>query len=287
MAVKLNKNWILLGVAIVLGLGAMALSNRVIHTRMAELEADAKRGQETVRVVVAARDLQRGDAVSSESVAVRRVPKEYVHHTAIRPEQFDNVDRQRLAVPLRRGEVLLEAHTEGKGASVFSATLKKGLRALTFEVDAVNSISGMLRPGDRIDLIYAARSITGNAGQEFVLPLMSDVEVLATGQSVSKDRDNDKRDRTYSTVTLEVSPFDANRIILAKSGGRLTAVLRNPDDRDRNATAPLSVASLLGQQTSDSIDQAEGRLVQYIIGGSGSAEKVLDVAAPTLPIPKK
>ena len=95
MAIKLNKNWILLGVAVALGLGAMALSNRVIQTRIAELEADAKRGQETVRVVVAARDLQRGDAVTSETVAVRRVPKEYVHHTAIRPEQFDNVSQQR------------------------------------------------------------------------------------------------------------------------------------------------------------------------------------------------
>ncbi len=285
MAIKLNKNWILLGVAIALGLGAMTLTNRVIKTRIAELEADAKKGQETVRVVVAARDLQRGDALLAESVAVRKVPKEYVHHTAVRPEQFPAIERQRLAVPLRRGEVLLEAHTEGKGTSVFSATLKKGLRALTFEVDAVNSISGMLRPGDRIDLIYAARGGQANGNQDFALPLLSDVEVMATGQTVNKDRDHEKRERTYTTITLEVSPLDANRIILAKSGGRLTAVLRNPDDRERNATAPMSVASLLGLSAPTPTEKPQGRLVQYIIGGRGSSGKMIGVPEPTLPVP--
>jgi pilus assembly protein CpaB len=280
MAIKLNKNWVLLGAAVALGLGAMVLSNSLIHNRIAQLEEEAKRGHQTVEVVVARRDLERGDTLTADVVAVRQVPKEFVHHTAVRPNQFELFERQRLAVPLKRGETLLEAHTEGKGTSVFSATLKKGLRALTFEVDAVNSISGMLRPGDRIDLIYSARQTNGagQAEQDVAVPLLSDVVVLATGQSLTKQDEHDGKERTFSTVTLELSPLDANRIILAKTAGRLTAVLRNPDDRVGNATGMLGVASLLGGARQAAF--AQGRTVEFIIGGGGAPGSVVNVSAP-------
>ena len=65
-------------------------------------------------------------------------------------------------------------------------------------------------------------------------------------------------------------------------------MLRNPDDRDRNATVPLSVAGLLGQQSSDSVGvEPQGRLVQYIIGGSGTSGKAVGIPEPTLPVSKK
>ena len=86
-------------------------------------------------------------------------------------------------------------------------------------MSSVNSISGMLRPGDRIDLIYSNK---GSQGQDLTMPLLSNVTVLATDQSVSK-RDESGKERSFSTITLEVSPLDADRIIVAKASGQLTA----------------------------------------------------------------
>ncbi len=262
---RINKNWLLLGLATLLGIGAMILSNALIKRRLGEIEADAKRGEEMVRVVVANRDLDKGEAIRSDDLAVRPVPREWVHSTAVKPEAIDQYEMQRLSTPLKRGEVLLQSHMEGKGSSVFSANLKKGWRALTFEVDTVNSISGLLRPGDRIDLIFTGKS--PNQTEEQTLPLLSGVTVLATGQTVTKTDDKSGQERTFSTVTLEVSPLDADRVIVAKAGGRVTAVLRHPDDVEANGTRPLVTANLLG-----AMGNGEST-VEYIIGGGGGVAR--------------
>jgi pilus assembly protein CpaB len=276
---QINTNWLLLGVAIALGAGAVYLSNNVIQRKMAQLEAEAKRGQETVRVVVAKRDMARGETIQGEDMAVREVPKEFIHASAVLPSQFGDFERQRLVAPIKRGEVLLPMHSEGNGNSVFSSTLKKGYRALTFEVDAVNSISGMLRPGDFIDLIYSTKSAAAEQG-DVTVPLMSQVAVLATDQTLTKHDDGTGRARTFSTITLEVTPLDADRIIVAKSAGQLTAVLRHPDDGLVNGTRAMSALNLLGPGRKG----LTPRTIEYIVGGQGGAAEVkLARIAETLP----
>jgi len=262
---KINTNWLLLGVAIALGGGAVYLSNNLIHDKMAQLEADAKRGQQTVEVVVAKRDLAPGETVSSDVMAVRQVPREYVPEAAVLPGAFGGVENQRLAAPIRRGEMLLTLHTEGNGNTVFSSTLKKGLRALTFEVDAVNSISGMLRPGDFIDLIYSAKGPLAGDG-DVTVPLLSQVQVLATDQSITKHDDATGTERRFTTVTLQVSPLDADRIIAAKAAGQLTAVLRHPDDGQPNTTRPMTAAGLM----TGAAAVPTGHTIEYIAGGSSA-----------------
>jgi len=200
-----------------------------------------------------------------------------VHQAAVLPNQFDAYSNQRLAVALKRGEALLPTHAEGQGTGVFSSMLTKGLRALTFEVDAVNSVSGMLRPGDRIDLIYTAS--TAGGGQEVTAPLLSNVSVLATDQTLTKRGDGADRERMFATITLELSPVDADRVIVAKAAGRLTALLRHPDDAAINDTASLSAAHLM---SAPGVPAGE-RVVEYIVGGGGGTASVqLDRLLPAL-----
>ncbi|HSI48228.1 MAG TPA: Flp pilus assembly protein CpaB [Ideonella sp.] len=274
---KVNTNWLLLAGAIALGVGAVFLSNSLIKRRLAEMEDAMNKKNETVEVVVAKRDLERGELLSGDVVAVRQIPKQYAHDGGVKPDQFDAFENQRLAVPVKRGEEVLAVHTEGAGTNVFSSALKKGSRALTFEVDAVNSISGMLRPGDHIDLIYTARG-TGD-GPDVTLPLLSNVPVLATDQTLTKRDDGTGKERSFTTVTMEVSPVDANRIIVAKSSGQLTAVLRHPDDVAANGTRTLSARMLVAGAGKDGV-----RTVEYIVGGGsgGRAEVQLAQLAPAL-----
>ncbi len=281
---KINSNWLLLGGALTLGGGAVYLSNAVITDKMAQLEDEVKRGQRMVNVVVAKRDLERGEALTEELLAVRPMPQEYVHATAVHPDEFGTYLKQRLVAPLKRGEVLLPVHTEGLGNGVFSSTLKKGHRALTFEVDAVNSVSGLLRPGDFIDLIYSGKSGDGNE-TEFTLPLLSQVQVLATDQVLSKRAEGTEAERGFATVTLEVTPEEASRIIQAKRAGSLTAVLRHPDDAQPNGVSAMSAASLMGGRKA--VAAAE-RTVEYLVGGSGTGAAELQLAklGSTVPAPR-
>jgi len=270
---RINKNWLFFGLAVVLGIGAIYFSNSLLQQRMQDIEAASRKGQRTEKVIVASHDLKAGDALTDKDLAIRAVPEQWVHSTALHPDDFAEVENQRLASPLKRGETLLQSHLEGKGTTVFSATLQKGWRALTFEVDDVNSINGMLRPGDRVDLIYTGKppSAGGSGGmlnpaaqQDVTLPLLSNVRVLATGTSLTK-RDAQGQTKDFSTITLEVSPLDADRVIVAKAGGHVTALLREPRDEARNDTRPLTADSLVAGSSGN----GPGRYVEYIVGGGG------------------
>lgn len=265
---RLNKNWALLILALALGGGAAYVSDRLLSEHLQALKDEALRGKEMVQVVVAKQEIARGESITAAGFAVREVPREFLQSDAITPDSFAQMENQRLAVGLKRGDVLLPAHSEGLGGQVFSATLTKGRRALTIEVDTVNALSGMLRPGDRIDLIYSGRSSLPGDSSELSLPLLSNVLVLATDQSLSKRDESSGKERGFSTVTLDVSPRDAQRIVVAKQTGRLTATLRNPDDGARNTTGLVSAADLT-QGTGN-----QGPTVEIITGGGGALAEV-------------
>jgi len=256
---QLNRNFLLVVGGLALVGVAWAGFQNLLHAQMAKIDAEARGAHQMVKVVVAGRDLARGEPIGTERFQIREIPAEYLHAAAIRPERFNEFVGQRLGAPLKAGEPLLDLHLESSVA-VFSATLPKGNRALTTEVDEVNSISGMLRPSDHIDLIVTARPSNGNGGPEVTFPLMSNVEVLATGQ-VTRKRDASSQARTYTTITLSVSPQDADRIVVAKNSGKLTAVLRHPDDNRPNSTAALSIDDMLPKKS-----KTKQPAVQYIIG---------------------
>ena len=65
------------------------------------------------------------------------------------------------------------------------------------------------------------------------------------------------------TWTLSVSPEDAERIVVAKNSGKLTAVLRNPDDGHANPTPAMNIDDVLPKKPAG----AKQAAVQYIIGG--------------------
>lgn len=260
----LSRNWLTLVGALAMGGIALFLSNKLLSDYKADIDAKERSSHVMVKVVVAKRDLDRGAQVSKDNFELRDIPKEYVHSSALHREQFGQFVGQRLAVGLKRGETLLDAHMESATA-VFSATLPKGHVALTTEVDEVNSISGMLRPSDHIDLIVTAKPSKGNA-PETTFPLMSNVEVLATGQ-VTRKRDGTNQPHTYTTITLALKPEDADRIVVAKSSGKLTAVLRNPEDVNPNTTVAMGIDQILPKPKGAQVHHA----VQYIVGGSAGS----------------
>ena len=143
----------------------------------------------------------------------------------------------------------------------FARAVSRINRALTTEVDEVNSISGLLRPTDHIDLMVTAHG-TGKNSTDVTFPLLTNVEVLATGQVTHKTEGGNAR-KTFTTITLSVNPTDAERIVVAKNSGRLTAVLRNPQDANANALTAMNINDVIPKKKGAGNQFA----VQYIVGG--------------------
>ncbi len=239
---RIRRNWIVLLVALTLGgLAAWAASN-YLSQKMAEIEARGKL-TDTVHVVVAKANLSRGTPISPDTVAVREIPREWVHSGAIAPDQFSRAEGGTLAYPASAGEPIIWAQLEGRRAPTFSARLQAGQRAVTVPVDEISSLSGMVEPGDHIDIVVSVR----NDNRNFTFALLQSVPVLATGSRVNLDeRDTDGRPRGYTTITLDTTPDDAKRVIAAREIGRVTALLRAPGDLATVSAEITEARSLLG-----------------------------------------
>ena len=269
---KLKKTWLILGVAAVIGVLAALAARSFLSNQIEAIEARGK--GKTVNVLVAKRELKRGDKLSSDTVAVRAVPVDYTHSGAILPDAFSRVDGQPLAYPVRPGEMILWGLMEGKRVPTFSARVEIGHRAMTVPVDEINSISGMLEPGDIIDLLVTI----DQKGKKVTLPLMQSVQVMATGQR-AVDGAKDGERKSFSTVTIDATPAQAENVIIARDAGRVTALLRNPDDKRRLKGGDANMAALLG-----SVDKAMAaeQPIPVLYGGSSKiAPESLAMAPPS------
>ncbi len=289
---KINRSWVILLGAIVFGGLAVFASSRYIQQTISVERAKLNPQVEMIDVVVAKAELERGTNVGSENMAIRQVPREFVPGTAVTPEQFANVEGARLAVDMRSGEILLRGTLEGADTATFATKVREGVRAMTVSVDEVNSISGMLQPGDRIDLFFTARPPQGPGARqqppEQTLVLMQNVLLLATGRQVRPsigENGQPGATRSYSTITIEATPRDAQRLILAQKSGSLTAVLRGPEDKEPLVAASMDSRDLFGMRSPVRVASAAraSQNVELIIGGKGGkAEREMIAIAPFL-----
>lgn len=266
-----NRTLVLLLAAV--GFGALAVGGaRGYISERLEIERDRLNPPRVmVDVVVAKQDLSAGAAVDSGTMAVRSMPAEFVPGGAVRPEGFEELAGSRLIHPMRSGEPLLPASLEQVREGIFSTRIRQGIRAMTIQVDEVNSVSGMLQPGDRIDLMFTVRppiQAGFPSSEEITAPLMQDLAVLATGSQVAASGDPSIIGRPFTTITVEVSPEQAQRLIVAQRSGRLTATLRHPDDRAPVSARMLDIGSLLGLKR-EQPPETPPTGPELIVGGRG------------------
>jgi pilus assembly protein CpaB len=262
-----NKTWVVLGVALAIGLLAALAARSYLANRVADLEAKA-RGK-NVNVVVAKADLPKGTKLSSANVAVRPVPSDYAHSSSVLPDQFDRVEGQALAFNVKSGEAILWSLMEGKKVPTFSARVDAGRRAITVPVDEINSISGLLEPGDLIDLLVTIDL----KGKKITVPLLQSVRVMATGQRSVDDPKSGER-RLYSTVTLDTDPQQAQNVVVAREAGRLTALLRNPEDKLPLKGMQGDLAALLGATNSPAAASTTDSVKEVPVIYGGRAGKI-------------
>jgi pilus assembly protein CpaB len=267
-----NRTSAMLLLALAAGLCAAWAARQHIQNRIEQIEAQAK--VPSAQRVVAAYDLPSGTKLAAEHMAVRQFPAGAVSSDSVSPERFSELTGNVLLAPLRGGDPILPVHTVLAHSAPFSSKLAEGRRAITIPVDAINSVSGMLEPGDLIDLYvsfeYQRRRITA--------PLLQGVLVLATGATTQYASEAAQTRGGYATVTLDTSPEDAIKLVAARQSGTITALLRHPGDSRLNQRAVRGdLASLLGVAVSPPGKPAKSAPVIY---GNQTVRRLPGLTAP-------
>jgi pilus assembly protein CpaB len=272
--IKSNRGTLLLIGAAGFALLSVLAAKSYLGEQVAKEKARLQPKQAMVDVVVAKADLPRGSLIEQSNMAVRSIPKDYAVSGSIDPDRFDSFLGSKTSLAMRAGEPLLAQSIEGADIATFSAKVKTGIRAMTIVVDEVNSVSGMLQPGDRVDLLLSVKPpvIAPNipAAPEVTAALMQDVVVLATGKQVRPGQGENPQARTFATITIEVSPDAAQKLVVAQRSGKLTALLRNPGDRAPLSQAPLDLYGLLQISPHRNVPQQVVAGPEMIVGGKGA-----------------
>ncbi len=278
--IKINRTWVVLGVALLIGGVSAFIASRYLNNRIEAIE-NKEKNIEKVRIVVPVEDLPKGARLEQRNVAVREVPKEWAHSLSITEAQFDRAENGTLNAPAVRGEPIIWPQLDGLKAPAFSSHLTAGRRALTVPVDEVSSVSGMLEPGDRIDIVCTVKK----DGRVVIFNVLQNVTVLAAGTRVSQKSDTEGKDDSFTTVTLNTSPEEATRVIAAREVGKVTAMLRAPDDAQVVSSGKSDAMSVLGLNAPVVIDAEKGPAVPVIYGGSGN--KLTDIPGFSSSAPKR
>jgi pilus assembly protein CpaB len=171
-------------------------------------------------IVVAARDLPRGSAISPADVKLSARAAGQVPPGALRrPEQAGGLT---LTSGVRAGDPVTESHLASASSGAGAALgVPSGMRAVSVYVNETSGVLAMLKPGHRVDV-----QVVKQRGEETELRA-----VLENIQVLNSQPHGDGRNAT-SVVTLLATPAESDMLALADSGARVRLALRNPlDDR--------------------------------------------------------
>ncbi|MFM0241150.1 Flp pilus assembly protein CpaB [Paraburkholderia phytofirmans] len=300
----LANSWILLFLAVLVATGLTFLLYKYLSDREKKLKDDmsAHRVRAGVVVVVPARDVPVDTPLSSSDFVAREIDGDLVYDDMIRADNFDKYRMSHLVKPVRRGLPLRAADIDALHGRDFSDVLRSGTRAVTVDIDTVNSTALMLRPGNRVDVYWIGKVYHqdhSNDDTKVAQLMLANTLILATGQdmrprdageAMQEDPANANSSAMsrqpgigYTTVTLEVPVADAGRIALAQKIGGLRLILRNSDDKGANGPD-------LVQENDVFVDPGHGRLsssgpapktVEIIAGGSSNSSTVLVSQGPS------
>lgn len=244
---KDNRNLSLFVIAAFLGLIAAGLSLLYLKNREEALRLKyQKKPDLMITVAVPKRDLFPGEAITTATVASYKIPRRYVPDDVITSANFKSVKGRRLQYPASEGKPIPLAHLSGITTQDFSDNITVGRRAVTIKVDTVNSLDGMLRPGNHIDILVGMAAdeamvelttgLDGAGSEEVIFPILENVVVMATGDDDLNEMGGARPgsvvlDKNFSTITLDLYPEQVAILKSAEDVGRLIASLRNRKDK--------------------------------------------------------
>lgn len=198
-----------------------------------------------LEVLVPLRDLQPGTLLEAQMFRRESRPQVGVSDRTVRT--FEEVRGHYARSLIVAGQPLHRDYiTTIKPTNALTASIPKGFRAVTIRVDERTSVEGFVRPGAKVDVVWASRI----SGQPGVTVIVENAKVL------SAERQTDAQQKSGvpvpSTVTLLVTSQDAQKVQLASTTGKLSLSLRGDTDEVSDGNAkPITVRDLIGKSGGD------------------------------------
>lgn len=229
----------LLGVAIagVCGVGAFFLAKSIV-SKPREIRVETR--ADMTEVLVARAGISLGQIATESSFRWQSWPQDAIPPGAVSrsPGESSNGMRPYIGAiartPILAGEPITKAKlVSAKEGGVLAAILPEGKRAVAVGIrDDYLAAGKLILPNDRVDVILVRKQRTRNGGEDTSSEtIFRDIRVLAIGQRIEVKEGQKNADG--NTATLELTPMQAEELVLARSKGEITLALRSIADFNR------------------------------------------------------
>lgn len=246
---------ITLGASAAFGVLAIVLArgfiNTAVNTQYEQAQAVKAPKQvkklKTVPIMVADMQLMPGTQLTEQSVNLVEFPAKSVPKGSYKSYEALFLDPNNPSVVLTQmvqGEPILAFKlSEPGGRASLSSHIGENMRAVAIRVNDVSGVAGFVRPNDYVDVLltreieptnikrYAKQNSGGGNKAVFSSEiLLQDIKVLGADQISGTGSDEPK---LAKTITLEVSPEQAQKLALGKSVGTLSLAIRSAGTNEK------------------------------------------------------
>lgn len=209
---------------IALGLGFLAVM--LVFSYIKQIESSATPAVvEYSKVVIAKTQISPRTKVKEVMVEEVELPKDAIHPDAI--TELDEVLGKVSSQVIFEGEQVLNAKfNEETDMRDLAFIIDEGKRAVTIAVSDVKGLGYNLKPGDHVDVVASFDEKI--SGVDAAYTLLANVPVRAVDTATEAAVDGALE--SFKNVTLELTPQDAEKLVLADDNGSLRLTLRHPDE---------------------------------------------------------
>ena len=271
----MRKPGTILLVSVILGaLVAAWVYNRLRQQEHAIDLARRAAAGETIELVVASAPIPIGTRLDASHVRLARWPSDVEPEGAIRATDaaIGNVVR----TTIEKNQPVLQTQLIAGGAGLLPLLITDGMRAMSVKVDGVTGVSGFITPNSRVDVLVSGTLDGTSDREQRSKVILQNVRVIAIGKSVEQ---KDEKPVEVPTVTLLVTPEQAEKLTLATRQEPVSLALRNYLDEDLVRTGGVSTSQLFGESSRAGIPvksspRADGYSVEVLLGDKSTRQPV-------------
>lgn len=240
------KNKLALVVAVLLGLIAVWGVHQYLSAQKDKYETTYR----SVSVVAAAERMKAGVDIRPNMLGSVSMPEPGVTADHILWSDKERLIGQTINRNVERGDALLASYFR-RPVERLQDKLEPGERALTLRVDSISGVAGNIVPGSHVDILgtfgvkkdkQKSEKALGTQPDSNTVVVLADVRILAVDNRTREvqyiTQGGSQRRASYGTVTVAVSPDEANVLTYAQDLGTLTLTLRSPADTETGPVPP-------------------------------------------------
>jgi pilus assembly protein CpaB len=225
---------LVVGVVIFLGMGRSTPPQQQSAIAGAPVEPSTE-------VLVAANNLPPGTLIKPTDLAWQKWPKENLVDVTSRPSDMpadqvealvNGVAGSVVRLGIAKGQPIITGAVIKPGDKGFlAAVLAPGKRAITINLSTSTGGAGLIFPGDQVDILLSQALRVDEHERKVTETYIPDLRLIALDQKLASDPANPQVGRT---ATLEVTPRQAEMLVLGEDIGKLSLSLRSvqKDDTD-------------------------------------------------------